>query len=316
MSAGWNQRPEAGGRLAMRALRMFGLGFGRTCARVVLLPITLYFFLRRTRERRDSRAYLERILGRPAKALEVLRHIFYYAATILDRLYLLSDDQLNRFKVSVHGLEILNAQMARGKGVLLLGAHIGSFEVLRTLSAERADVRVRAVMDLKQTPALNELLHALNPTIACNVINAGDDPGTLALALHDAAASGDLIGLLADRARPGEMVCTADFLGTPAPFPVAPYVIASMLGLPVVFCAGLYRGGNRYDLYFETFADEIKLVRDQRPAQLRELAQRFAARLEHYTRLAPYNWFNFYDFWHRPADDTVLRRGSAARSAA
>ena len=305
MSAAWNERPEAGGRFAIRALCAIGLAFGRGCARLLLLPITLYFFLRRTRERRDSRAYLERILGRPAKLLELMRHLYYYAATILDRLYLLTDDQLNRFAVNVHGLEILNAQMAHGKGVLLLGAHIGSFEVLRTLSAERPDVRVRAVMDLKQTPALNEFLHALNPTIACNVINAGDDPGTLALALHDAAASGDLIGLLADRARPGEMVCPADFLGTPAPFPVAPYVIASMLGLPVVFCAGLYRGGNRYDLYFETFADEIKLVRDQRPAQLRELAQRFAARLEHYTRLAPYNWFNFYDFWNRPAERAV-----------
>ncbi|MEP6938692.1 MAG: acyltransferase [Rudaea sp.] len=316
MSRTWNERPEAGGRLAMRVLCGIGLAFGRTCARLVLLPVTLYFFLRRTHERRDSRAYLQRVLGRPAKAIEVMRHLYCYAATILDRLFLLTDDQLNRFAVSVHGLEILNAQMARGKGVLLLGAHIGSFEVLRTLSAERPDVRVRAVMDLKQTPALNELLHALNPTIANNVINAGDDPGALALALHEAAQSGDLIGLLADRARPGEKTSPADFLGAPAPFPLAPYVIASMLGLPVVFCAGLYRGGNRYDLYFETFADEIRLVRDQRPAQLRELAQRFATRLEHYTRLAPYNWFNFYDFWYRPADDIVARRGAVVRSAA
>ena len=27
------------------------------------------------------------------------------------------------------------------------------------------------------------------------------------------------------------------------------------------------------------------------------MAQRYADRLEHYTRLAPDNWFNFYDFW-------------------
>jgi len=25
--------------------------------------------------------------------------------------------------------------------------------------------------------------------------------------------------------------------------------------------------------------------------------QRYAERLEHYARLAPYNWFNFYPFW-------------------
>jgi len=316
MTDRWNERTEAGGRFAIRVLGAFSRACGRTCARLVLYPITLYFFLRRTRERADSRAYLTRIFARPARFDEVLRHIHAYAATILDRLFLLTDVEFNRFSLNVHGLDELNAQMSRGKGVLMLGGHIGSFEVLRMLSAERPDVRVRVVMDLKQTRALNETLHALNPTVAANVIHAGDDPGSLALALHEAATAGDLIGLLADRARPGEATMTADFLGEPAAFPIAPYVIAAMLGLPVMFCAGLYRGGNRYDLYFETFADDIKLPRDQRKALLREHAQHFASRLEHYTRLAPYNWFNFYDFWHRSADEPAVQRAAVARRLA
>ncbi len=316
MSARWHERREFGGRFAVHALRAFGLLCGRTCARLLLHPIALYFFLRRRRERADSRAYLTRIFGRPARNGEILQHVYTYAATILDRLFLLTDGELHRFAVSVHGLDELTAQLARGKGVLLLGAHIGSFEALRALSAARPDVRVRAVMDLKQTRELNETLHALNPAVAANVINAGEDPVALALALHDAAQAGDLIGLLADRARPNEATSEAQFLGAPAAFPVAPYMIASMLGLPVMFCAGLYRGGNRYDLYFETFADEIKLSRAQRPAQLRELTQRYADRLEHYTRLAPYNWFNLYDFWHRPADEPVVRGATVARRLA
>jgi predicted LPLAT superfamily acyltransferase len=315
MNEAWNERSEAGGRFAIWLIRATGMTLGRRITRLLLYPITLYFFLRRARERRDSRVYLTRALGRPVRYVDILRHIHSYASTIFDRVFLLTDDTFKQFDVRVYGLEQLQRQMARGKGVLLLGAHIGSFEVLRTLSAERPDVRVRAVMDLNQTRALNELLHALNPAIAANVIAAGNDPGELALALHDAAQSGDLIGLLADRARPREATLDADFLGAPAPFPTAPYVIASMLHLPVMFCAGLYRGGNRYDLYFETFADEIVLARSERATQLREWAQRFAQRLEHYTRLAPYNWFNFYDFWHRPADEPHAR-GESSRAAA
>lgn len=311
MSGAWNERREAGGRFAIWSIRAFGMTFGRRVTRLALYPITLYFFLRRTRERRDSRAYLTRVLGRPARMFDILKHIHSYASTLLDRVFLLTDDEFSRFDIRVHGLDELKRQIAQGKGVLLLGAHIGSFEALRTLSAERPDVRVRAVMDLKQTRALNELLHALNPAIAANVICAGDDPGALALALHDAAQAGDLIGLLADRARPGEATSAVNFLGAPAPFPTAPYVIAAMLHLPVMFCAGLYRGGNRYDLYFETLADEIVLARPERAAQLRDWAQRFAQRLEHYTRLAPYNWFNFYDFWHCPAGEPRARGGSA-----
>jgi len=91
-------------------------------------------------------------------------------------------------------------------------------------------------------------------------------------------------------------------------------VIAALLELPVVLCFGLYRGGNRYDLYFETFAEQIRLARGDRAAQLGAWAQRFARRLEHYTRLDPYNWFNFYDFWHRRADPAAVRSEPASAS--
>jgi predicted LPLAT superfamily acyltransferase len=64
-----------------------------------------------------------------------------------------------------------------------------------------------------------------------------------------------------------------------------------------MLCFGLYRGGNRYDLQFEHFADSLQIERSRREAALREIMQRFCGRLEHYARSAPYNWFNFYDFW-------------------
>lgn len=300
MSPHWSERREGGGRFALWLILTIGLRLGRPVARALLYPITLYFFFRRGPERRASRQFLRRAFARPVGYWGVLRHIHAYAATILDRVFLLAQS-LHLFDVRVHGLEHLNTEMARGRGVLLLGAHIGSFEILRTLAAQRPDVRVRVVMDRQQTPALTALLHALNPAIATEVIDAGADPGGLALAMHEAAQQGALIGLLADRARPGEPVCVAQFMGSPAPFPTGPYLLASALQVPVVLCFGLYGGRNRYDLYFETLAEQIRIPRRSRMAGASEWAQRYAARLEHYTRLDPYNWFNFYDFWNRSA---------------
>jgi predicted LPLAT superfamily acyltransferase len=60
---------------------------------------------------------------------------------------------------------------------------------------------------------------------------------------------------------------------------------------------GLYLGGRRYAIHFEPFAEELRIGRRDRGAQLQPWIGRYAARLEHYCRLAPYNWFNFYDFW-------------------
>ncbi|GAA0712723.1 acyltransferase [Dokdonella soli] len=296
MSSHWSERPEGGGWFALWLIRTIGLGLGRSVARSLLYPITLYFYFRRPFERRVSYAFLQRAFGRPASAWQVMRHIHRFASTILDRVFLLAD-RFARFDVRIHGLDELTSRMRPERGVLLLGAHVGSFEVLRVAAAERPDVKVRVVLDTQQTPALTELLHALNPEIARNVIDASR-PGTeIVLALGEAIGEGALATLLADRARPHEATVVVDFLGAPAAFPVAPFLIGSVLKAPIVLCFGMYRGGNRYDLYFEAFADELTLARRERGAETRALVQRYAARLEHHVRHDPYNWFNWHDFW-------------------
>ena len=314
MSEHWTERREGGGRFGIRLILAIGFRLGRPCARALLYPITLYFFFRRSPERRQSRAFLTRALGRPASTWAVLRHIHCYAATILDRAFLLAES-VRRFDVRVHGRDQLEAQLAHGRGVLLLGAHIGSFEASRALADARPDLQLRIVMDRQQTPALTELLHALNPAAAAAVIDVGGDAMYSVLAIQAAAEQGALIGLLGDRARPREATCDAIFFAAPAAFPVAPYLLASALKLPVVLCFGLYRGGKRYDVYFETFAESIQIPRPQRRALLGYWVQRYAARLEHYTRLDPYNWCNLYDFWNRPAESAADVGQSTAPTA-
>jgi len=306
----WSARPEGGGRFAMWLILTIGLRCGRGVGRLCLYPITLYFFFRRGYERRVSYAFLERAFGRKATAWQVMRHIHRFAGTILDRMYLLSD-RYSRFDVGVHGLEELVSRLKPDRGVLLLGAHVGSFEALRVLAAERPDVRVYALLDTQKTPAMTELLHALNPEVAKNVIDASR-PGTeIVLALGEVLHEGALATLLADRAREGEATVVVDFMGSPAPFPSAPFLIGALLKVPIVLCIGLYRGGKRYDLHFEAFADELVLPRRARRNELRAVAQRYATRLEHYVREDPYNWFNWHDFWNLEGFDRDEPRAPA-----
>lgn len=301
MNHHWTERPEGGGRFALWLIRSIGLYGGRPVARLLLYPITLYFLLVRGPERRASRAYLARVFGRPATLVEVARHIHCFAATILDRVFMLAGRD-GTLDIHNHGLDELHAAMDAGRGVLLFGSHHGSFEALRALSQTRPDVRVRVVLDKGQSPALTCLLDALNPGIASTVIDARMSGTAIVLAIGEAAEEGALIGLLADRARRGEVSLSVPFLGSPAPFPTAPALIAAALKIPVVLCFGLYRGGRRYDLHFEQFADTLEIPRRQRAAALERILARYALRLEHHVRLAPYNWFNFFDFWQTDGD--------------
>ena len=313
MTDAWLERPEGGGGFGMRLLVGVALGLGRKVARVVLVPVTAYFMLRRGPERRASRAYLTRVLGRSPTWLEVARHFHAFAGVTLDRVYFLSDD-LWRFDMRLLGLEQLHRAMDLGRGVLLIGAHVGSFDALRAASTLRPDVTLRVVLDAAHSPALSAILKQLNPQIAAGIIDPRRDGTSVALEIGAALNEGSLVTMLADRGRQGNATASVDFLGQPAEFPTAPWQIAAALHVPIILCVGLYRGGNRYDLHFELLTEQLHIDRQQRQHQLRELAQDFANRLAALLRAAPYNWFNFYDFWNdsSPGNDRTHTDGSPA----
>jgi len=312
MTEHWQSRPEGGGRFAIWLIRSIALYGGRPLARLVLYPVTLYFYFRRGPERQASRAFLQRALGKPVTPWQVMKHIHCFAATTLDRIFLLAHGE-KRFDVTVEGLEALEACIEQGRGVMLLGTHQGSFEALRALSSRRPDLSLRVVLDKQKTPAMTELLEALAPDVGAHVIDSSRDGTSIALAAAEACESGAMVALLADRGREHEVLRRAPLLGEPAPFPVGPWLLAHALRVPVVLCFGLYEGGNRYRLVFEPFADRIDIPRQGRAQALDAVITRFARRVEHYIHVAPYNWFNFYDFWQQDVGTAVQPDAVAVR---
>jgi predicted LPLAT superfamily acyltransferase len=194
---------------------------------------------------------------------------------------------------------MLDERLAQGRGVLLFGSHQGSFEALRAIGARRPEMPLRVVLDKQKTPAMTELLEALAPEVGACVIDASQDGTSITLAINEACQQGALVALLADRGRSHEALRHAPFLGQDAPFPVGPWLLAHTLKVPVVLCFGLYLGGRRYRLVFEPMADRVDIPRHDRGPALDALIARYARRLEHYVHVAPYNWFNFYDFWQQ-----------------
>ncbi len=294
MSQSWTRQKERGSSLLLRFMLWLTLTFGWWPGRLLLYPITVYFFVFSSQARLASARYLSRALGRPPLPRDIFRHYFTFASTILDRPFLLTA-RLGRFDIRVHGLAALKAQIDAGRGCILLGAHFGSFEVLRTLGEQGCPVPVKVLMYEKSAARVQEVLQHLNPARPAGVIPIGR-PDSM-LRVKEALDAGELVGILADRSTRGDKTLSVPFLGKPAPFPVGPLVLASVVRAPVFLFFGIHTGGRRYDIHFEPFAEAISLGRDRRLGDLESWIERYKARLESRCRMHPYNWFNFYHFW-------------------
>lgn len=290
----WATLPERGTPTSLRVIAWIAAHIGRCGARLLLYPITLYFVITARSARRTSYEYLKRLRGESAPWWHVFRHFHCFAATILDRVYLLHGD-FERFGITVHGKEIVHRQIESGKGSILLGSHLGSFELLRALGVMQRSFSLKVLMDALHNQNITRFFDALNREIAATVI-APDRPDTL-IRVKESLDAGSFVGMLGDRVSGGDKTTQCQFLNEPATFPAGPVLLAAMMRCPVILFFGLYRGGNRYEIYFEHFADEIDLDRVRRAENIQLWMQRYAERLEHYARLAPYNWFNFYPFW-------------------
>lgn len=295
------QRKERGNLFLLRLMCWLSLKLGRKLTRILVHGIALYFVLAAPSARKASRSYLTRVLERPVTWTDLYRHILAFASTIHDRFYLLSD-QSDLFDIQVFGSDSLYKCRDCNKGALLLGAHMGSFEILLTHGKMHRH-KMAIAMYPENARQLNSILAAINPKAVQGIISLGQFDSMLGI--HNKLEDGSFVGVLADRAVGPDQYISAPFLGATARFPTGPFRMAAMLRHPVYFMTGLYCGDNRYEVHFELLADFSEVSTKGRDADVRETLLKYVAELERHCKLAPFNWFNFYDFWESACSDTV-----------
>lgn len=295
MSDGWRGRPEAGTGFAIRLMVRLALLVGRTGATVLLVPVAFYFFLVRGVERRASRKFLSVALGRPASGFDVYRHFFTFARVMVDRIYFIAG-RSTAVPVAQFDTKLLDKLSNEGDGGIFLAAHMGSFEVARSIASGHSGMAIRIVLDRAVNKRFIDTLESFSPGFADSIIDLNQHSARLGVMIAEAVRDGAWVGFLADRYMPGDRVGQVRFFERPTMLPLGPFIIGAVLHARIVCVFTVYRRG-RYEVYCEELSDRLYVPRDCRDAALKALAQQYAGRLEHYARLAPYSWFNFYDFW-------------------
>lgn len=269
---------------------------GRTPARMFVAFLMFWYTLSAADARRASRQWL-RATGHPAHLWGVYRHLRTFGLVTLDRLFL-AQGRHDLFELVGEGSEQLQQLARQGRGALLLGGHIGSYEAMRIRSASTGlDVYAMAWLDNAQK--FMRVISALAPQLAERIIPI--DGVASAIRAADLIDGGAMVALLGDRVGVNGKAVSAPFLGRDAPFPTGPYLLAASIGCPVYFVQGIYLGGNRYRVRCEKMADRVVLPRGPARAEaLQEYVNDYARRLQGAATAHPLNWFNFHDFWQQP----------------
>jgi predicted LPLAT superfamily acyltransferase len=295
--AEWIRHRERGSTALLRLMAFVSLRLGRTLSRIPLYGIAIYFFLFAPDARRHSRRYLRLALGRRPTAGDRFRQILSFATTIHDRVYLING-RFEQFNITVEGEASLRAQSDSGRGALLMGAHMGSFEVMHSLGRRQRGMRVTMAMYEENARKINATLAAINPGLVPDIVSLGRIDAMLNIA--ERLDRGAFVGVLGDRTLGDEPVQAVTLLGERAYLPTGPMRAAAILRCPVFFMVGLYRGKNNYHVVFEPIADFSAIPVGARSAAIGSAIERYAAVLDQCCRNDPYNWFNFHDFWRTP----------------
>ncbi len=305
----WAQINEVSFVAGMRLLFAVHRLLGRLPFRLMLYPVLCWYIAANGRARKASRSFLAQVRSyRPQLPLRsglfgVFLHFAAFGESLLDKM-LLWGGLFPINKVHLTGSAHITDAITAGRGGLIICTHLGNLELCRVIGRQHPALKLTVLVHTRHAQAFNQMLAQLDPGSQLNLMQVTDMSPATAMVLAEKVAQGEFVVIAGDRVpvSPQPRVARASFLGRIAPFPIGPYVMAALLQCPVYLMFSR-RSAEGAEVSFEAFRERIVLPRKQRDEALAELASAYAARLEAHCLQAPYQWFNFYDFWADSALD-------------
>jgi KDO2-lipid IV(A) lauroyltransferase len=184
------------------------------------------------------------------------------------------------------GLEHLATAERLGRGLVVVTAHLGNWELGGRLLARTVTRPTHVVVAPERDPGVERFLRADGGPVRFLMRTGPLD----VLPLVSALRRHEVVALQGDRALGGRGDRLHTFFGVPAPFPLGPFLLARAARAPVLPAFCLLRPDRRYTIAIgepwtvETGAESEALAR-------------WVSVLEAKIRQHPTQWFNFYDVW-------------------
>lgn len=305
----WNEQQEKGNFFLLRFVFAVYRLLGRRVMLWMVRVIVAWYWIFAVQARRNSRLYFDRLaefakahpefeqhtVAETQSSTSTLTHLQTFAESIVDKMAAWQGD-IPEQELQLFGHQ--HFQQNYGRGAILMISHFGNIELLRALKSEHHQT-VNVLVYRKHAEQFNAFLQSINPRAGVQLISVDELGVDTALHLQERLNQGEWLVVAADRIPIHSKRCsTATFLGYDAEWPQGAWLLAHLLNAPVmaVFC---YPYQQEIQVHIELLSDNIQLSRKQREQQLGQYIERFVRLQEQHCLRAPYQWFNFYDFWKK-----------------
>jgi predicted LPLAT superfamily acyltransferase len=267
------------------SIKIFGLNF----AYLILRFVSAYYFLTATKNKNAIIQFYTTALNYSAdKASKLARKNFYiFGQTLLDRAAFLIGKS-KQFSFSFTNEEYLIEMHQRGKGGILLSAHLGNWETAGNLLKKRVTSKINILIMDVEAEKIKQLLTSHTGGSHFNIIPIKDDLSHV-IKVKNCLDNNELVAMHADRFSGTAKIFEADFLGHKAKFPLGPFIISSKLNSPVSFVFAVKEKKFQYSL-----SASKPIIDKLEPEQLGKM---YIEELERKVKEHPEQWFNYYNFY-------------------
>lgn len=255
--------------------------------------VVLYFFFFSPKTTPHALSFFRKRMGYAFLKSYVKLYRTYYliGQLLIDKVAVMSGFG-SKFKAESFGAENLQNLVAQKRGAILLGAHLGNWEIAGHYIM-RYDNKINILIYDAEHQQIKDYMNSVTGEKKFNLIPIKDDLSHV-YAIGEALARNEIICMHADRFVKGNRTLPVNFLGEDAHFPTGPFQVIKAFKAPYSFVYGVKTGTTSYNFFART-PREVTAT-----STIENMLEDYVRDLEGMVKKYPEQWFNYYDFWAKP----------------
>lgn len=272
--------------------------FGKKMVKLVVFFVTLFSFLGAKENKKSSKKYLK-IVGIKPTNFNVFKHFLSYSYSLVDRIESFS----NNFPIEklIFEDEEIKAKMVedlkKGKGVFFICNHLGNVDILRSFifsDIHKNCTEVCVFLSKEQCKVFNQFIENIGVKFTTDVVPfpIEDIDINTSIELEERLNKGAIVFIAGDRISANSINFETNFLSHKVEFPIGTFKLAQMMNVATYFVSAIKIKGDKYSIHLKKFTQK-----ETKKETLSSMQSEFVSFLEEKTKLAPYQFYHFYDMF-------------------